>query len=410
MGLAASAGFWLPAPARARWKPADPEHLRRWNGINPTLIKVAENYSSPSLLGPRMSDDLVELIAHMYRAEEAEVLQYLTPWSSKTAAELAKQADRPIEEVQAILDRIVSFQNSLLTFGREGKAKKYNILPIVPGTFELVLVKPEESLLTDWHKEFSRRFSKLYNEGAFAIYWDDPSAWGMVRYIPVYPTIRDNPAALPSDKLPAILERYQDLAVGLCQCTTTAKYVDRYCGRPHFTCMTMGEEARSAIQSGVMRRVELKEALEIKTQAEQAGLSTWMMNLDHEHFKSNISCSCCGCCCFALRSLTQFNKPGFVARPHFMPKIDQERCRHCGTCVDRCNMDAHQVTEDTHTFDTLRCIGCGLCASTCPAEALTMEPVKSYKPPYQSLARIVAEKGPKFISMINREKRRRKQA
>lgn len=406
MGLAMSANYWLPAPAQAKWTPATPESLRRFNGISPALLKVAENYSSPNLLGPRMSEDLVGLIQHLYSEKEATILQYLTPWSSRTAADLARQSGQPVPEVQSVLESLISHQNSLLTFGQEPSSKKYNILPLVPGTFELVLVKPEPSQLTDWHREFSRRFSKMYNAGAFNNYWSHPTE--MVRYIPAYPTIRNHPAALPSDQLPAILDRYQDLGVGLCQCTTTAKFVDKYCGRPHFTCMAMGEEAKAAIHQGIMKRVTRTEALEIKQQAEEAGLSTWMLNLDDENFKSNISCSCCGCCCFALRTLTQFNMPGFVARPHFMPAIDQQKCVRCGTCVEKCNTGAHQVTETSHTHDPVRCIGCGLCAVACPEGALTMVPVKNYEPPLKSLAQVALKKGPNLLASIREEKKRRR--
>ncbi len=405
MGLVSSINLWLPAPARAIWKPARSENLRRFNGVSPALIKVAENYSSPYLLGPRMSEELVGIVEHLYTEEEAEVLQYLTPWSSKTAGQLAWQAHMNKEDVRSVLEGIANFQNSLLVFGKEDKQKKYNIIPILPGTFELVLIKPDESQLTDWHREFAVRLSKMYNSGAFSIYWDHPQE--LVRYIPAYPTIRDNPSALPSDKLEAILDRYDDIGVGLCQCTTTAKATGNYCGRPHLTCMVMGTEAKKAIASGAVKRISRKTALEIKHEAEQAGLSTWMMNLDDEKFNMNISCSCCGCCCLALRTLNQFNMPGFVARPHFMPAIDHEKCVNCGLCTQRCNTGAHMVTEESHTFDPVRCIGCGLCAATCPANALTMEPVDKYEPPYKSVLQILAEKGPDFLASIYDEKKKR---
>lgn len=405
MSLAASIDLWLPVPARARWKPASAENLRRFNGISPSLIKVAENYSNPNLLGPRMSDDLMGLINHMYSEEEAEVLQYLTPWSSKTARKLARQSHMTEAEVQSILDGIVNFQNSLLVFGKEDSEKKYNIIPILPGTFEFVLIKPDKSQLTEWHREFSLRLSDMYNSGAFAIYWDHPQE--LVRYIPAYPTIRDNPSALPSDKLEAILDRYDDIGVGLCQCTTVAKYNGSYCGRPQLTCMVMGTEAKRALAAGIVKRIDRKAALEIKHGAEQAGLSTWMMNMDDERFKMNISCSCCGCCCMALRTLNQFNMPGFVARPHFMPNIDLEKCINCGTCADRCNTEAHLVTEDSHTHDPVRCIGCGLCVNACPEGALSMEPVEKYEPPYKSITQIVVKKGPGFLASIRKEKKKR---
>jgi Pyruvate/2-oxoacid:ferredoxin oxidoreductase delta subunit len=407
MSLVASSNIWLPATAEAKWKPADPEHLRRWNGVSPAHIKVAENYSSPLIIGPRMSDELVELIQHLYSEEEAEVVQYLTPWSSKTAEKIARQAGRPVSEVQTILDRIIDFQNSILALKSDTGPSRYNIFWFLPGTFDAVLVKPDESCYTDWHREFCRRWEKLYNTGdLFEPYLDKPV--DLIRFIPTYPAIKNNPCALPSDKLPMVLERYDMFAMTLCQCTTVAKFEGFYCGRPHFTCLAMGNSAKAAIEKGTHKRVELQEALDIKMQAEEAGLSTWVFNWENEGMESNISCSCCGCCCVALRSLTQFDKPGLVARPHFMPTIDQEKCLHCKKCVDRCNMGAHKVTETSHTHDPLRCVGCGLCAIACPAGAITMEEVPDYKTPPKSAAEYVLRKAPNILSNIMAERKKRK--
>jgi len=407
MGAAVSANLWIPSAAKTWWEPPRPENLRRFNGVSPSHIKVAENYSEPSLLGPPLSDDLVGLIQHMYSEDEARVLQYLTPWSSRTAGSLARLSDTSERDVRKVLESIVSFQDSLLVFGEDESSKRYNILPLLPGTFELVLVKSDPAQLTDWHKKFSSYIIKLYNAGEFSYYWDKPTEF--VRYIPAGQTIRSNPAALPTDKLEAILENYEYLAVGLCQCTSTAKFNDYYCGRPHETCMAMGNLAKDSIKKGNMRRIGIKEALDIKAQAEEYGLSTWMDNTDDRHFSSNISCSCCGCCCLMLRSLNQFNKPGMIARPHFMPEIDHEKCINCGTCVERCNTRAHKVGGTFHTHDPLRCIGCGLCVTTCPVDALTMKEVKDYEPPFKSVPELLFKKGPALLSNIRQEKKRRKQ-
>lgn len=55
----------------------------------------------------------------------------------------------------------------------------------------------------------------------------------------------------------------------------------------------------------------------------------------------------------------------------------QTRCAGCGTCVQACNQNVHQMLVSTvceanhvHTVDRSNCIGCGNCMQNCPADAL----------------------------------------
>jgi ferredoxin len=44
----------------------------------------------------------------------------------------------------------------------------------------------------------------------------------------------------------------------------------------------------------------------------------------------------------------------------------------CGTCVERCQMEALRLENEVAAFDDERCIGCGLCVSTCPTDSLAL--------------------------------------
>ena len=56
------------------------------------------------------------------------------------------------------------------------------------------------------------------------------------------------------------------------------------------------------------------------------------------------------------------------------PKVDQEKCSGCGTCVDVCPNEVFELADDksqvVHPDD---CTGCEQCVSECPEEAITME-------------------------------------
>jgi len=56
------------------------------------------------------------------------------------------------------------------------------------------------------------------------------------------------------------------------------------------------------------------------------------------------------------------------------PKVDQDKCSGCGTCVDVCPNEVFELSDDksqvVHPDD---CTGCEQCVSECPEEAITME-------------------------------------
>jgi len=67
----------------------------------------------------------------------------------------------------------------------------------------------------------------------------------------------------------------------------------------------------------------------------------------------------------------------FLKDHELSPRVDPERCRGCGRCVDICPFDAihlHPNKQGTYTAKVLRynCVGCGGCVGRCPVTALDM--------------------------------------
>ena len=50
--------------------------------------------------------------------------------------------------------------------------------------------------------------------------------------------------------------------------------------------------------------------------------------------------------------------------------IKTDKCTGCETCLDRCQMEAITIENDTTAINLERCIGCGLCVPTCPEDAI----------------------------------------
>jgi Pyruvate/2-oxoacid:ferredoxin oxidoreductase delta subunit len=270
------------------------------------------------------------------------------------------------------------------------------VLPVMPGMFEMILISHTMESLTDWHRRFIELFEALYETG-YSLDYNEHST-PAVRYLPLGKAIEAHPMALPSDKLEIVMDRFEVFGVGQCQCRLAMASLGRGCGKPLGNCTVMGDWAKRAIEAGQLRQVSKKDALEIKREAEAHGMVNWMMNV--ESTKGQSSCSCCGCCCHAMRSVSEFSSPGMIAPPHFIPRLDPAKCIYCGKCAKACPMAALVVDLKQKTYHRLaeRCIGCGLCVLACDRQkALVMEPVPDYRLPYRSWFSLIAHAAPGMV-------------
>jgi len=289
------------------------------------------------------------------------------------------------------LDRLATRKKVILA---AGDPKKYTILPLVPGTFEMAIITPDLSTLNSWHKHFAELFEPLYESG----YWRDyiNVRRAPVRYLPVGPVTKTLYQAWPSDVLEEILEPYDLFAVGQCQCRAVMQLVGKGCGKPLENCVAIGPMATPLLSRGMMRKADRQEIIEIKHKAEEKGCVTWMMN-EQGSLKGNISCSCCGCCCHGLRTIRDFSAPGMISKPHYMPVKTDDKCTACKVCVNRCPTKAWSMVDDVMMFDTIRCIGCGLCVSSCKFDALELKTVDDAKKPEPNYRALMLKMTPSYI-------------
>ncbi len=365
-------------------------------GMPKAYLDVARIYSSPRMIGPPICDELMALIEHMFTEEEATAVRHLKPFTRKTAAQVAAVEHRSVNEIRTILEHLGREKFVLLSMG-ELLSRRYAVMPIIPGTFEAVLITTSMDKLTDWQKRFAELFEQLYETGFMTDYLKLPTH--AVRYLPVGQTIEAHPMALPSDRLEAIFDRYKTFAVFLCQCRMAEDIAGRGCGKPMENCIGFGEVVKVLANSGKVRLIDKKEAIEIKREAEAAGLVNWMINEESGKMGSS-SCSCCGCCCHMMRTITEFNMPAMIAPPHFRPNFNLVTCDHCAKCARVCPMGA--ITVDmkgkTHAHQLERCIGCGQCVVACDKKhAVQMDAVADYKKPPGNYASLFARLTPNML-------------
>lgn len=377
--------------------------------VSKAHMALAKTYSSPFLMGPPMSDALVELVRHMYSEDEADIVQHMRPMRPRTAASLARASGRTLPEVQQALHHLAHEMFILLAVGK-GRHERFSLMPIVPGTFEAVLMWPSADSVTDWHRRFAELYEALFDTGYIADYL--PSRHQPVRYIPVGEVIDAIPMALPSDRLETILDGFDSYAIAVCQCRLAKQLVGEGCGKKLDVCTAFGDISKWLVNNGKARQASKQDVLDTKAEAESQGMVTWMFNVGNNS-RLNGSCSCCGCCCGALRSITQFNMPGSIAPPHFMPRFTAETCVACQKCEKICPVKAITAVGEGDGKRVVhipeRCIGCGLCAVACSKSSITMKEAPGYKQPLATWPRFVASSIPEQLQILRRVTSSRKQ-
>ena len=340
-------------PREHRQKTLKVKKTSDYPDVSKAHLQVAELYADEKLGGGvPICDESIALVKHLFTEEEAMVMRHFKPGVQRTAKALAEAEHRSIDEIKKILHSIAIEKHIILSLG-EGDAAIYMVVPILPGVFEFVLARQSLDSLTDWHRRFCDLFEKLYATGYVVDHQlKKPPT---IKYLAMGRVIRSNPMAFPSDKLEEVFSRYSSFGVTQCQCRMLAKVVGRGCGKPMENCISLGPIAEMSIRGGRSRQIAMKDALEIKAEAEANGLVTWIDASDPK--VGGTSCSCCGDCCHFMRRVSEFNVPASIAPPHFTPKVDTEKCNFCGKCALACPMGAItvDVVNSGYQYNVHRC-------------------------------------------------------
>lgn len=191
----------------------------------------------------------------------------------------------------------------------------------------------------------------------------------LLKIIPVEQAVDALQAVSNYDRNRAHIKSKKSIAITECVCRTQKNFVGEGCGRPLETCMVFDWYADYFVKNGQGRRISMQEALEIQDRCEENGLVSLAANLEDIY----ILCHCCGCCCMGLSNIKKHPKPSGVLVCNFFAVVDTDICAACGTCQERCPMDAIAVDAPETTVNPDRCIGCGVCVAACPEGALRLE-------------------------------------
>lgn len=188
------------------------------------------------------------------------------------------------------------------------------------------------------------------------------------RCIPSWSTVKDEPSLTADENLRTILEEAPAIAIVDCPCRWL-EVQEGVLDKPTFTCISLTEKSvKYIVDRKIGKQLTLEEGYALLDQCEEAGL----IPSAGKKGKPKQLCMCTAKECMILRAQLLYGYD-LWDRSRFDATVDEETCTACGTCAERCMMEAITMGEESAEIDLAKCLGCGLCAVTCPTGALTMK-------------------------------------
>lgn len=298
----------------------------------------------------------IQILKRLFTEEEARIATYLTP-TPEVASRIARRNKLNEKELEAKLESM-SKKGLIFRIRREGKTL-YNSAPFMIGLYEYSI------------KKIDKELAKLFKEYYDIAYLNEMGSSNVpgFKVIPIEETIETDTSLYPYHMLKESISKSRVISVTECICRKESRLNEQGCNHPIETCLSFGIAAEYYIENGLGREISVEEAIKIVEEADQSGLVHAGANSKH---LSNI-CNCCPCCCASMKGMTKFghDKQKYM-NALFESIIDQEICIGCGSCVERCPVNAITL-NDVAIVNRDLCLGCGLCASVCSDEAISLK-------------------------------------
>lgn len=357
--------------------------------------KAAQIIIKAGMLPFPITDTLMEIMHLLYTDEEVEFIN--KAFKRRPSLTMDQLKDKTGMSEEKILEVINSLAEKGALFNQPSSKgiMVYRILPLIMvGVFEYQFMNKIQ--YTEKEKKIAKLFDELFDELKDVVQDKYDQMLPMFKQIP--PVDRTVPIhediegdeikievneeveppeeqVLAADKIRDIIEKFDDIAVAHCFCRQHQDLLGNSCEITDLreTCFTFGKSARYVSEQGFGRAISKEEALEILKKSEEEGLvhKAYHPHGDIERDETSV-CNCCKDCC-ATFGLWREGVMPMVNATNFLSKIDQDICIGCGTCIERCPVDAIELNEDEKAERNSEwCIGCGICAHFCPESAISL--------------------------------------
>lgn len=328
-----------------------------------------------------VTDNLLAFLQEIMTEEQARFLKVFRR-PTLTVEQIHAKTGRPEAEIRATLEALLERGVIVESQSRRTGVTVYTLMPVFPGLIEFSMMKGEhgpraerlaaliEQILADFRDSTQAKYDHFMPQ---VKHFPAPA-----RVVPVEEEITlESEVVIPAEDVDQLVEAQDVVALTHCYCRTERDLVGESCQVTDMreNCLIFGKVARHSVKYGFARFIDVAEAKQILRAAEDDGL---VHKIFHTHLNPSKDiegiCSCCRCCCGIFRLFHEGAMPLHTLTA-YLARVDDEACIGCGTCVERCPMDAITLEDDVAHVTEERCIGCGVCAHLCPADpkAITME-------------------------------------
>ncbi|MCP4751263.1 MAG: (4Fe-4S)-binding protein [Proteobacteria bacterium] len=334
--------------------------------------KLAERFDTDQIVGAPMAKSLLKILMLLFNPEQAEIALTF-PFKNTPLEEARKLYPEKGEKLEAILDGMAE-GGTLYRDNKPVVGKRYRLLPSLVGWAETPIWHGRE---TPQAKDLAPLWNEYRKEG-----WSAEMARGMplMRVVPIDTSLKDESEVLPFDAIKPLVEASAFQSVAHCPCRKMAQFRDEGCDYSTENCLHFGSMGRYMVDHGLAREITKAETLQILKAADDEGLVHIIDNIEgHMH----TICNCCGCCCAFLVPINEQSGLNILSYSNYLAEVDADECTACGTCEDRCPVDAIAVGDEISQVTETTCLGCGICVPGCDSDAVKLVHRKETKSPPQ---------------------------
>ena len=357
--------------------------------------KTAFIITKAGVLPTPVNKTLIEILKLLLTEDELDFINAFKRKASQTMEQLKKSSKLPETQILLFVKELAK-KGFIFNQPSSKGLMVYRLLPLLMvGAFEYLYMKKIE------HNEMDKKLAKMFSD-----YFEETRDFIQNNYdqiLPVFekmlpidrtmPILADTTQGdeinlsineeievpeeqiLLTQKVEELIEKCEDISVGHCFCRHHRDLLGKPCKHTDLreNCFTFGKSARYIAEQGFGRLISKEEALDIMKKSEDDGLVHKAFHPHSDITKAETSiCNCCKDCCGTL----EWWRMGMVAlinSTNFLSQVDSDICSGCGTCVEKCPVDAIELNDsDIAEVNAEYCLGCGVCAHFCPENAITL--------------------------------------